>query len=105
MPQAPWCSTKCRKYLQEEIAAEALIRALPAFARFLEIAALGDTECLSFTSIARDCGVSAPTVKAYYQILEDTLPGSCVPAFRLRPKRRVAGILFASVGRRGDLTQ
>ncbi len=78
-----------RDYLQEEIAAEALIRTLPAFARFLEIAALGDTECLSFTSIARDCGVSAPTVKAYYQILEDTLLGSCVPAFRLRPKRRV----------------
>ncbi len=78
-----------RDYLQEEVAAEALLRQLPAFARFLEVAALGDTECLCYTSVARDCGVSAPTVKAYYQILEDTLLGTTVPAYRLRPKRRV----------------
>jgi predicted AAA+ superfamily ATPase len=78
-----------RDYLQEEVAAEALLRQLPVFARFLEVAALGDTECLCYTTVARDCGVSAPTVKAYYQILEDTLLGAPLPPYRLRPKRRV----------------
>lgn len=78
-----------RDYLQDEVAVEAQLRQLPTFARFLEVAALADTECLSYTTVARDCGVSAPTVKAYYQILEDTLLGTSLPAFSLRPKRRV----------------
>ena len=30
-----------------------------------------------------------PTVKSYYQILEDTLIGRFLPAYRKRPKRRV----------------
>lgn len=78
-----------RDYLQEEVAVEAQLRQLPAFARFLEVAALGDADCLCYTTVARDCGVSAPTVKAYYQILQDTLLGAPLPSFRLRPKRRV----------------
>jgi len=76
-------------YLREEIAAEALLRSLPTFARFLEAAAIGNGQCMSYANIARECGVSAPTVRAYYEILEDTLLGLAVPAFRLRPKRRV----------------
>jgi predicted AAA+ superfamily ATPase len=33
--------------------------------------------------------VSAPTVKEYFQILEDTLTGRFVPSFQKKPKRRV----------------
>ncbi len=76
-------------YLREEIAAEALLRSLPTFARFLEAAAIGNGQCLAYANIARECGVSAPTVRAYYEILEDTLLGAPLPPYRLRPKRRV----------------
>jgi len=88
-------------YLKEEIAAEGLTRNLPAFADFLTAAALGDGELVNFTTIARDCGVSAYTVKSYYQILVDTLLGSFLPAYRRRPKRRVIQtpkFYFADVG-------
>lgn len=88
-------------YLKEEIAAEALVRNLPAFADFLRAAALGDTEILNYTNIARECGVSLPTVKAYYGILEDTLLGRHLPAYTARPKRRVIQapkFYFADVG-------
>jgi predicted AAA+ superfamily ATPase len=78
----------CADYLKEEIFAEGLVRKLPIFSRFLEIAALGDTEILSYETIARDCGVSAPTVKSHYQILCDTLMGSYLAPYALRPKRR-----------------
>ena len=44
---------------------------------------------LNFTNIARECGVSSPTVKEYFQILEDTLIGRQLPAFRKRKKRRL----------------
>lgn len=78
-------------YLREEIAAEALTRNIPAFSRFLEVAALSNGELINYNTIAAECGVSAPTAKGYFQILEDTLIGSFVPAFRRRAKRRVVG--------------
>ncbi len=77
-------------YLKEEIAAEGLVRTLPAFARFLDLAALSDTEIVSYSTFARDVGVSSNTVQEYYQILVDTLLGSFVPAFAGKSKRRIA---------------
>ena len=76
-------------YLKEEIAAEGLVRNLPVFSDFLNIASLSDTELVNFSTIARDCGVSSITIKEYFQILEDTLLGKWLPSYRKRPKRRV----------------
>jgi predicted AAA+ superfamily ATPase len=75
-------------YLKEEIAAEGLVRNLPSFSRFLEVAAISDTGLLVYKNIAQDCGVSAATVKEYFQILEDTLLGTFVPAYLERPSRK-----------------
>jgi len=88
-------------YLKEEIAAEGLVRNLPVFSDFLNLAALSDTETVNFSTIARDCGVSSQTIKEYFQILEDTLLGRWLPSFRKRPKRRVAAsakFYFSDVG-------
>ena len=76
-------------YLKEEIAQEGLSRNIPVFSRFLEAAAFSNGEIINYSNIARDCGVSSPTVRAYFQILEDTLLGLQVPVFKKRPKRRV----------------
>ncbi len=88
-------------YLKEEIAAEGLVRNLPVFSDFLDAAALGDGEIVNFSNIARECGVSSHTTKSHFQILEDTLLGRWLPAYRKRPKRRVIGapkFYFADVG-------
>lgn len=77
------------EYLKEEIAAEALTRNIPAFSRFLEAAAFSNGAIAVYTKIASECGVSSPTVKEYFEILEDTLIGNFVPSFQKRPKRRV----------------
>lgn len=77
------------EYLKEEIAAEAVTRNIPAFNRFLEVAAMCNGEMVNFNNIAGDCGVSAPTIKEYFQILEDTLIGGFIPAFRKKAKRRL----------------
>jgi uncharacterized protein len=99
-------------YLQQEIAAESLVRNLPAFANFLSTAALSDAEIVNQTNIARECGVSSPTVANYFEILVDTLLGLWLPAYTARPKRRViqaSKFYFADVGivnqlaRRGTL--
>ena len=100
-------------YLREEIAAEGLVRNLPAFSAFLDAAALGDGEIVNFTNIARECGVSGNAVRGYFDILEDTLLARWLPAYRRRPKRRVIGkpkFYFADVGvvnrlaRRGEIS-
>ena len=76
-------------YLKEEIKEEALVRNLDAFQRFLEVAALTDGEIVNNNNIAQDCGVSATTVSAYFDILEDTLIGYRIPAFAKVMKRRL----------------
>lgn len=76
-------------YLKEEIKEEALVRNLDAFHRFLEVAALTDGEIVNNNNIAQDCGVHATTVNAYFDILEDTLMGYRLPAFRKVMKRRL----------------
>lgn len=78
-----------KDYLKEEIAEEGISRNLPAFSSFLYSAALSDTEIVNFSNIARDCGVSSPTVKEHFQILEDTLIARFLPAYIRRPKRRI----------------
>ncbi|HME69014.1 MAG TPA: AAA family ATPase [Myxococcota bacterium] len=88
-------------YLKEEIAAEGLVRNLPAFSGVLSAAALSDGELVNFTNIARECGVSGPTVREHFQILIDTLLGRFLPAYTKRPKRRVIlapKFYFADVG-------
>ena len=76
-------------YLKEEVAAEGLVRILPIFSQFLNVASLSDTALVNFSTIARDCGVSSHTIKGYFQILEDTLLGRWLPAYTRRPKRRI----------------
>ena len=76
-------------YLLQEIKAEALTRNLNTFTRFMEVAALSNGEILNYNNIASECGVSAPTVKEYFSILEETLVGYIIPAFTKNVKRRV----------------
>ena len=76
-------------YLQDDIAAEAKLRNVDVFSRFLHIAAITNGEIVNYTNIAAEVAVSATTVKEYFQILEDTLLGRYLPSFQKQPKRRV----------------
>ena len=76
-------------YLHDEIMAEAKIRNIASFSRFLEAASFSNGEIVNYTNIATECGVSSPSIKEYFQILEDTLIGRFLPSYQKRPKRRV----------------
>lgn len=76
-------------YLQQEIVEEAIVRQLDAFTRFLQVAALSNTEIVNYTNIAQDCGVSAKTVKEYFSILEETMLGFHLPAYTKVIKRKL----------------
>ena len=50
---------------------------------------MSDGELINFANIGTDCGATGPTAKSYFAILEDTLLGRWLPAYRKQPKRRV----------------
>ncbi len=75
-------------YLREEIKAEALVRNLPGFVRFLPIAGLFHGQTINVSSIARDAGAARTTVAGYLEILEDTLLAWRLPAFEARLRTR-----------------
>ena len=67
-------------YLEEEIRAEAVVRSLGNFARFLELAASESGGIINLRKLSQEIGVSHTTIGAYYQILED-----CLIAERIKP--------------------
>ena len=77
-------------YLKNEIQAEALVRNLPGFARFLPIAALFHGQVLNTAGLARDAGVARTTVAGYLDILADTQLAWLLPGLeaRIRVKER-----------------
>lgn len=75
-------------YLREEIAAEGLTRNIPAFSRFLQVAALCNGLLINYTNISNDAQVPSSTVQEYFQILRDTLIGFDVPAWKKSQKRK-----------------
>lgn len=80
-----------RLFLSEEVRAEALVRNLEGFARFLPVAGILHGQVVSVSSLARDAGVARTTVAGYLDILEDTLVAMRLRAFegrlRVREKR------------------
>lgn len=76
-------------YLRDEIQAEARIRNIASFSRFLEAAAFSNGEMVNYSNVASECGVSSPTVREYFQILEDTMTGRFLQSYQKKPKRRV----------------
>lgn len=88
-------------YLKEEIAAEAVVRNLPAFSRFLTVAALCNGQMLNYSKIASDAQVPTSTVQEYFHILRDTLLGDDLPAWRRTEKRKpltTAKFYFFDIG-------
>jgi uncharacterized protein len=84
--------TYCGTYLQEEVRAESLVRSIENFSRFLLVAGLTNGCQLNYENVGRDAGLSARTVREYYQILVDTLLGQLVEPFAATRKRKAVGV-------------
>lgn len=67
-------------YLEEEVRAEAIVRNVAHFARFLELAASESGLTVNYSKLAQSVGVAHTTITEYYQILED-----CLVATRIEP--------------------
>ena len=77
-------------YIKEELQAEGLIRNVPPFVRFLGVAGQINGQALNVQNIAREAAVARSTVDTYFSILNDTLTGHILPAWRPGLKVREA---------------
>jgi predicted AAA+ superfamily ATPase len=75
-------------YLREEIQAEALLRDVGSYARFLDVAAAASGQWINYSKLASDTEIPKETVRRYFQILEDTLLAFRIPPFSPRGARR-----------------
>lgn len=75
-------------YLQQEIMAEGATLNVPAFSRFLRVAALCNARIVNFTNVANDAQVPRTTIYEYFDILKDTLLARELPAWRSTRKRK-----------------
>jgi len=76
-------------YLKEEIWSEQVIRKLPPFRRFLEVAAQSNGKIINYANIAEDVGVDEKTIKEYFFILEDTMIGFFLEPFHNSFRKRL----------------
>ena len=60
---------------------EALVKDWAASVRFLRLAALESGQVLNYAGISNETGISQPTVKGYYQLLEDMPCGRGIGSF------------------------
>lgn len=67
-------------YLEQEVRAEAIVRNLGAFAKFLQYAASESGQLVNFRKLSQEIGTAHTTIAAYYEILED-----CLIAERVEP--------------------
>ena len=104
-------SSYVNTYIKEEIREEGIVRRLPPFLRFLSIAGQLNGQLVNGQNISREADVPRSSVDVYFSVLEDTLLGRFLPAYRpnvkvreqTRPKfywfdpgvaRAAAGLLF-----------
>jgi len=95
-------------YLREEIRAEALVRNLGDYARFLDVAAMLSGQWLNYSKISSDTEIPKETIRRYMTLLEDTLLMFRLPAFYPRTKisRRLSQkdkFLFFDIGVRNAI--
>lgn len=76
-------------YLQEEVKAEALVRNIGDFSRFLEAMAFSHGSTINLSNISRECEVPRKTVELHLQILVDLLLGFTIQVFDRRAKRQL----------------
>ena len=81
-------SSYVNTYIKEEIKEEGIVRRLPPFLRFLNIAGQLNGQQINGQNISREAAVPRSSVDVYFSILEDTLLGYFLPAYRPRAKVR-----------------
>lgn len=89
-------------YLREEIQAEAVVRKVDVFARFLDLAAEVSGQMINYSELSSDSEIPKESLRRYFEILCDTLLAHRIRSFSdIKGNRKAVQkerILFVDVG-------
>ena len=84
-----WLSAYVASYVERDVRTIGNVGDITAFQRFLELCAGRTAQLLNHASLADDCGVSQPTAKAWFGILEASFIAFRLPAFNVKQRKRL----------------
>ncbi len=89
IPFSDWFRSYVATYVERDVRAIAGVGDLTTFQRFVELCAGRTGQLLNYSSLADDCGISQPTAKAWFSILEASFVAFHLPAFSVRHRKRL----------------
>ncbi len=94
-------------YLREEIQAEAAVRNLDSFSRFVDLAAAASGQIINYSKLASDSEIPKESIRRYFDILSDTLLVHKIPGYSQikgsRKPMQKERILFFDIGVRNAI--
>ena len=84
-----WLRSYVATYIERDVRAIKRVGDLTTFQRFVELCAGRTAQLLNYSSLADDCGISQPTAKAWFSILEASFIAFHLPAFKANLRKRL----------------
>ncbi len=84
-----WLGSYVAMYIERDVRMISNIGDLTTFQRFVELSAGRTAQLLNYSSLANDCGISQPTVKAWLSVLETSFVAYRLPSFSGNLRKRL----------------
>ena len=84
-----WLRSYVATYIERDVRTINNVGDLTTFQRFVELCAGRTAQLLNYSSLADDCGISQPTAKAWFSILEASFIAFHLPPFSVKQRSRL----------------
>jgi len=84
-----WLRSYAATYVERDVRSISNVGDLVTFQRFVELCAGRTAQLLNYSSLAKDCGVTQPTAKAWLSVLETSFLTFRLPAFHSNARKRL----------------
>lgn len=89
IPPSEWLSAYIATYIERDVRSVSNVGDLVAFQRFVELCAGRTGQCINYSTLAADAGISQPTAKAWLSILEASFILYRLPAWSGNIRKRL----------------
>jgi len=86
---ADWLSSYVATYLERDVRTITSVGDLVTFQRFVQLCAGRVGQLLNMSSLAADCGISAPTVRSWFSVLEASFIAFRLPSYHGNVSKRL----------------
>ena len=86
---ADWLRSYVATYIERDVRTVGNVGNLTTFQRFVELCAGRTAQLLNYSSLADDCGISQPTARSWFSILEASFIAFHLPSFSVKQRKRL----------------